>query len=143
MKKQIIRVLSMALVISLILVCFSGCKKRVSTTVTSEVVEENGNATVNSTDESAVESGSSVKTDSTASKGGSSSTKKLAGTTVTYATWKDPSLNEDGIVVKSFEKKYNMKVKIDLIPQEKYIEILSSRIALPVLHAWNRHAREP
>lgn len=53
----------------------------------------------------------------------------LRGKTVRYATWKDPYLNEDGVAVKSFEEKYGIKVKIDLISQTDYIMILQGMIA--------------
>lgn len=52
-----------------------------------------------------------------------------AGSTVTYATWRDPNLYEDGPVVKAFEKKYNIKVKVDLIGEESYTNTILGRIA--------------
>ncbi len=56
--------------------------------------------------------------------------EKLKGTTVVYATWKDPEFNEDRDVVKNFEKKYDIKVKIDLMPgDEEYIKTVAARIA--------------
>lgn len=103
-----------------------------SSNINEEIVDEsNQNGATNT--ESNQNGGNKVESNqnggTNANTTDSKDNQKLAGTTVTYATWKDPQLNEDGIVVKSFEKKYNIKVKIDLIPQEKYIEILASRIA--------------
>ena len=51
------------------------------------------------------------------------------GTTVRYATWRDPKLYEDGPVVEAFQKKYGIKVQVDLIPQTEYLQTLTSRIA--------------
>lgn len=52
-----------------------------------------------------------------------------AGTTITYATWRNPALYEDGPVVSAFEKKYNIKVKIDLMNEENYTNTVLGRIA--------------
>lgn len=54
---------------------------------------------------------------------------KYRGTTVRYATWKDPFANEDGPVVTSFEKKYGIKVQIDITPQTNYIQTITGKIA--------------
>ncbi len=51
------------------------------------------------------------------------------GTTVTYATWKDPELYEDGPVVANFEKEYGIDVEIQLIAQAKYVQTISADIA--------------
>lgn len=52
-----------------------------------------------------------------------------AGTSITYATWRDPKLYEDGPVVENFEKKYNIKVNIDLMQEENYTNTVLGRIA--------------
>ena len=46
-----------------------------------------------------------------------------------FATWRDPGVNEDGIVIESFEKKYNIKVQVDLIKEADYINEITGRIA--------------
>lgn len=51
------------------------------------------------------------------------------GTTVRYATWKNPNQNEDGDVVDSFQKKYGIKVKIDMVPQATYVNEIAGMIA--------------
>lgn len=71
----------------------------------------------------------SSKTQSTSSSKDTPSGKDYRGTTVRYATWKDPDLNEDGPVIDAFEKKYGIKVKVDLIDQGSYIKVLTGRIA--------------
>ena len=53
---------------------------------------------------------------------------KLKGTTVRYATWKDPEYNEDGVVIDSFKEQYGIDVKIDLINEGEYIKKISSLI---------------
>lgn len=55
--------------------------------------------------------------------------KNTAGTTVRYATWKNPYQNEDGKVVEKFQKKYGIKVKIDTIPQSTYVQEVTGKIA--------------
>lgn len=89
------------------------------------------------------EGGSSVDSDaSNSNKGGNSSgskkssstisvdtLKKLKGTTVKFATWKDPALNEDGPVVEAFQKKYGIKVEIVSIAQASYVNTIQGLIA--------------
>lgn len=65
---------------------------------------------------------------STPGKGNKVDPSKYRGTTVVYATWKDPNANEDGPVVKAFERKYGIKVKIDFIPQLNYLNEITARI---------------
>ncbi len=54
---------------------------------------------------------------------------EYSGTEITYATWRDPSLYEDGPVVEEFEKKYGIKVNIDLINEADYTNTVLGRIA--------------
>ncbi len=51
------------------------------------------------------------------------------GTKVVYATWKNPYQNEDGPVVDAFEKKYGIKVEIDMVPQLTYVQEISGKVA--------------
>ncbi len=51
------------------------------------------------------------------------------GTEITYVTWKDPNLNEDGPAVEKFENKYGIKVNIQLVEQSKYVSTISADIA--------------
>lgn len=51
------------------------------------------------------------------------------GTSITFATWSDPGLHEDGPVVKAFEKKYGIKVKVDLMDESNYVNTVLGRIA--------------
>lgn len=55
--------------------------------------------------------------------------EKYRGTTVRFATWKDPQANEDGSVVTAFEKKYGIKVQVDMTAQTNYIQTLTGLIA--------------
>ena len=61
--------------------------------------------------------------------GGKVNPEKYRGTTVRYATWKNPYQNEDGKVVEKFQKKYGIKVKIDTIPQSTYVQEVTGKIA--------------
>ncbi len=54
---------------------------------------------------------------------------KYRGTTVRFATWKNPDENEDGIVVDAFEKKYGIKVQVDTVPQGVYVNTIVGKIA--------------
>ena len=62
---------------------------------------------------------------------GSSTTnaEEYRGTKVVYATWKNPQQNEDGPVVDAFEEKYGIKVEIDMVPQETYVQEIAGKIA--------------
>lgn len=62
-------------------------------------------------------------------KDGAVDPEKYKGTTVRFATWRDPGVNEDGDVISSFEKKYDITVKVDLINEADYINEISGRIA--------------
>ena len=64
-------------------------------------------------------------------KGGNSNVnaEKYRGTTVVYATWKNPYQNEDGKVVDDFQKKYGIKVEIDVTPQATYVQEIAGKIA--------------
>lgn len=55
--------------------------------------------------------------------------EEYKGSTVVYATWKDPEKNEDGPVIKNFEEKYGINVDIMLIEQDNYINKIASAIA--------------
>lgn len=72
---------------------------------------------------------STTKTNGKPTPGAKVNPEDYRGTTVRYATWKDPAQNEDGIVVKSFEKKYGIKVQIDIVPQDTYNVDIASKIA--------------
>ena len=56
-------------------------------------------------------------------------TKDYEGTEITYATWRNPALYEDGPVVEEFEKKYGIKVNIDLMNEADYTNTVLGRIA--------------
>lgn len=51
------------------------------------------------------------------------------GTTVRFATWKDPAQNEDGPVVTQFKKEYGINVEIDVVPQDSYTIDIASKVA--------------
>ena len=50
------------------------------------------------------------------------------GTTITYATWRNPAQYEDGPVVKAFEKKYGITVKVDLMTESEYTQKVLANI---------------
>lgn len=50
-------------------------------------------------------------------------------TEITYATWRNPAQYEDGPVVEEFEKKYGIKVNIDLMTESEYTNKVLGRIA--------------
>lgn len=71
---------------------------------------------------------STIKNPGTSSPGGKVDPEKYRGTTVRYATWKDPYQDEDGPVITKFQKKYGITVKIDRIGQSDYIQTLTAMI---------------
>ena len=77
------------------------------------------------------DSGSSDSGKGGPNKGGNSNVnaEKYRGTTVVYATWKNPYQNEDGKVVDDFQKKYGIKVEIDITPQATYVQEVAGKIA--------------
>jgi len=97
---------------------------------------ESGTQSGNASDGGTVSSGNSSNSGGTSKPSGGSSAnvsddtlKKLRGTTVKYATWKDPALNEDGPVVQAFQKKYGIKVEIVYVPQTGYSSTIQGLIA--------------
>lgn len=77
------------------------------------------------------DSGSSDSGKGGPNKGGNSNVnaEKYRGTTVVFATWKNPYQNEDGKVVDDFQKKYGIKVEIDITPQSTYVQEVAGKIA--------------
>lgn len=61
--------------------------------------------------------------------GNNVNSEEYRGTTVVYATWKDPNKNEDGPVVEAFQKKTGINVKIDMVPQATYVQEIAGKIA--------------
>ena len=55
--------------------------------------------------------------------------EKYKGSTIRYATWQDPYYDEDGPVVKDFQAKYGINVKIDLVGQTDYAKTILGMIA--------------
>ncbi len=55
--------------------------------------------------------------------------EQYRGTTVVYATWKNPDQNEDGPVIEAFQKKYGITVDIDMVPQDTYVNEIAGKIA--------------
>lgn len=127
-----------ALLLALALLCtVAGCKKS-NEPISSDVEYVYDYEYVYETEDS--NGDTSDKTNSTSNGGGSDKNKgtndalvakykHLKGTTVRFATWHDPELNEDGPVVKDFEKKFNIKVQVDLINQAKYVNTIAGNIA--------------
>ena len=130
----------------------SACKRAneaeesVLTEIEYEYVYESQNKTESSTDGNGADhsgasgnNGQSSNKTSSASNGNTSSSanqnaikeraKKYRGTTVRYATWANPERNEDGPVIKAFEKEYGIDVKIDLIGQGEYLRTIAGYIA--------------
>ncbi len=144
--KRIIRQLSLCMAICMLFGAAAGCKKKpdenassdVSGNISSEKSSGDASTDTGSTDStsSAVAgsnaSGSSSADSSskgTTAKPGKVDTSKYKGTTVRYATWKDPNKNEDGTVIKKFTKKYNINVKIDFVAQGEYSQKILGWIA--------------
>lgn len=97
---------------------------------------ESGTQSGNASDKDTTSSGNNSNSGSTSKPSGGSSAnvsddklKKLRGTTVKFATWKDPALNEDGPVVQAFQKKYGIKVEVVPVAQTGYSSTIQGLIA--------------
>lgn len=55
--------------------------------------------------------------------------KEYKDTSIIYATWRNPAQYEDGPVVAEFEKKYGIKVNVDLMTESEYTNKVLGRIA--------------
>ena len=55
--------------------------------------------------------------------------ESLRGTTVRYATWKNPDVDEDGPVIRSFKEKYGIAVEIVTVKQAGYAMTIAGMIA--------------
>ncbi len=134
-----------AFLIALLLVAASaGCKSGRDTSDSSDDVEivyqyEDEESAADSTVSADTGSSGSTSDKTTSSKKPSSNKNTLvndnvnpndySGGSVTYATWRNPALYEDGPVVKAFENKYNIKVNVDLMNEESYTNTVLGRIA--------------
>lgn len=129
MKSKLVRIL--ALVLAMVMVVFAaGCGDEEVEIVyqyedESQSASTDANATTSEDDASATTSTSSTK--KPGSKGESVINDNVnpadySGTTIRYATWRNPAQYEDGPVVKAFEKKYGIKVKVDLMTESEYTQ---------------------
>lgn len=110
----------------------SGTAEQTESDSTSAPTDSNGDPITTTQNPNATttdQNGSSTKTTAPSSSGTKVNPEDYRGTTVRYATWKDPAQNEDGVVVASFEKKYGIKVQIDIIPQDTYNVDIAGKIA--------------
>lgn len=55
--------------------------------------------------------------------------EELVGTTVKFASFRDPEKGEDGAVIKKFEEETGIKVEYVYVPQDTYFSQLSTMIA--------------
>ncbi len=138
MKSTLVKLLALSMSV-LMIFSLAACKSGETVSESSEpdeivYVDENGNII----DPNALNSSSGGKDSSSNASGNnssggkvttSSSNSALKGTTVVFATWKNPDTNEDGPVVKGFERKYGIDVKVDLMSQGNYINTILGRIA--------------
>ena len=107
MKKNVLRILSLAMSLIMLLVVFSGCDN-----AKTESKPQKGTGT---TTERKIE----FLVDP----------EDYRGTTVTYVTWKDPEENEDGPVIKAFEEKYGINVEVQLVNGGAYVNDIAASIA--------------
>lgn len=149
MKKTFLRYVCAAAGLCLV-ISSAGCGRKNTTSVISEIQYENvsgqgsgssaggSDGTESNSQGTSGSSGKNNSHTSSGNKGGTANNgtvndnvdvKKYSGTKVRYATWIDPDTAEDGPVIKSFEKKYGIKVDIDLINQGTYINRITGLIA--------------
>ena len=144
MSKRITSVSAKLLCLLMVFALITGCRKTTDG-VSSDVYTSEIEASVSSDEDvssadaaSSDTSGTSQNASSTGSNkdkptaSGSSDTvnpEKYRGSTVRYATWKNPYQNEDGAVIDKFQKKYGIKVKIDMVAQATYVQEIAGMIA--------------
>ena len=146
MSKKVTRILATLACLLMVLAMITGCGKS-NPTVSWESYYSNYDGPTLSDNTSKSDSGSSADADNTSGNQSSGSSKpgkdtpnantstgtvnpeKYRGTTVRYATWKNPFQNEDGKVIEKFQKKYGIKVKIDTVPQSTYVSEIAGMIA--------------
>lgn len=126
----------------------TGCKSSDTSSLSDDVeiiyqYEDEGNTDAESTESSSKVTDASSNTSNNSSSGskkpsgsGAVATvnagvnpKDYEGTSVTFATWYDPALYEDGPVIKAFKKKYGIDVKVDLMNETDYVNTVLGRIA--------------
>ncbi len=107
MKKNVIRLMSLVLVIALTAGLFTGC----------------GDKKKGSKKNDAGQSGSNGKIEFLVDP------EDYRGSKVIFATWKDPAKNEDGPVVEKFESKYGIDVEIMLLEESTYVTSVAASIA--------------
>ena len=102
----------------------------------SSVNSQTGNTQSNQTQSTQSETANNNQSQATSSEEKTDSAEtyedkaeKYRGTKVVLATWRDPNVDEDGPVIKAFEKKYGIDVEIDTIGQGGYVNTVASRIA--------------
>lgn len=129
----------------LMLGSFTACKKDNTVSELSDEIEyiyQYEDADGNADGQTDTQSGGSSQKKEDSKKDGSTSNKKqnttgsdfdkkaekFRGTKVVLATWRDPNVDEDGPVIKAFEKKYGIDVEIDTIGQGAYARDITARI---------------
>lgn len=128
----------------MMLFSFTACEKKSTASELSEEIEyvyqyesapqdageQNDNTQNNNTQNSNAQNGTTEnKKPSTTGSDFDKKAEKFRGTKVVLATWRDPNVDEDGPVIKNFEKKYGIDVEIDTINQGVYVNTVASRIA--------------
>lgn len=70
-----------------------------------------------------------TKTNSSGSKDRPTDASSLRGTTVRFPFWKNVGGEINQAAINGFQKKYGIKVKLELVPQDQYISNIAGKIA--------------
>ena len=129
MKKNLIRILSLLMALCIALCC-AGCGgEEVEIVYEYEDEQSSTQSDVQSNTNSGTSSNKGPASKVEAVINDNVNPADYRGKTVVYATWRNPALYEDGPVVEAFQKKYGIKVKVDLMTEETYTNTVLGRIA--------------
>ena len=129
MKKNLIRILSLLMALCMALCC-AGCGgEEVEIVYEYEDEQSSTQSDVQSNTNSGTSSNKGPASKVEAVINDNVNPADYRGKTVVYATWRNPALYEDGPVVEAFQKKYGIKVKVDLMTEESYTNTVLGRIA--------------
>lgn len=128
------RILSLVLCTVMMTILFSGCRKSNGDgsdySIIEEVIEVDDNSGTDGNNSGGNNSGTDGNNSGSGQQNSDKSVdpKKYKGTTVTYATWQYADGIDTNNAIAKFKKKYGIKVQLVTVPQETYVQEVTSLI---------------